>query len=114
MTNTTWTPDTCDCKIEYNPNGNWVNSKDNCRLHKRLNGQIHLDTVRAQNKRFNNAIQNPNILEEEEIRLTKEVNKLRIRVEDLTNFHEHLPKEHPLTFIQNLRRLLRLNPPIED
>jgi len=108
---TTWKPDTCDCKITYNNRINWVSTENKCRLHKSLNGQNLLDTVMAQNRRFNLAFSiNPTDNQLEIISISRQVNKLRIRTENLSNFDEHLPFEEPLTFFQNLRRLLRLNP----
>jgi len=118
---TIWSPDTCDCKIEYNFRGNWIKSIKKCRLHKLLNGQNHLDTVKAQNQRFNQSITlrvfpdgvTPDAITLENIKRIDEsrhVNKLRIRSENLNNFDEHLPHEQTLTFFQNLKRVLRLNP----
>lgn len=107
MTNTRWNPDTCDCIIIYNQRIIWVESVKNCRLHKNLKGQNHLDTVLAQNQRFNSAIQNPTEADFDETNLSKDVNKLRIRKENLDNFHEHLPEHHDLPFFENLKRILR-------
>jgi len=108
---TKWRPDTCDCEIEYNKNVNWISTIKKCRLHVRLNGQALLNAVTAQNRRFNLAFSiaptNPQL---EIIYVAKSVNRLRIRTENLDNFDEHLPFEQPLTFFQNLRRVLRLNP----
>jgi len=108
---TIYSPDTCDCKVEFNDNINWIKTHNVCRLHNGQRGQTLLDSVLAQNRRFNLAfgrsISNP---QRELIDAAKGVNRLRIRKEDLTNFDEHLPSEQPLSFFQNLRRLLRLNP----
>jgi len=109
---TIWTADTCDCRIEYNDQINWIKSYDNCRLHSSLRGQMHLDTVLAQNRRFNLAFPEPKTEEQDDlIRLSKRVNLLRIRIEPTKNnpnFDEELPQEQTLTFFQNLRRVLRL------
>jgi len=110
---TTWHSDTCDCKIEYNDNINWVKTHKKCRLHKRLEGQILLDNCLALNQRFNLALGNNPLsdIESEEMIISKEVNKKRIRTENLDNFHEHLPEHHELTFFENLKRIIgRLNP----
>jgi len=108
---TTWSPDTCDCIIEYNSRINWVNTVQKCRLHKSLDGQALLNEVMAQNRRFNSAIPNPTEIDFEEMSISKEVNKLRIRKENLQPFHEHLPEHHDIPFFENLKRILsRLNP----
>jgi len=108
---TIWVPSTCDCKLEYNDRVNWVKTWNKCRLHNSLDGQALLDTVMAQCRRFSYAFPNPQT--DEQINLisnARGVNKMRIRTENLDNFDEHLPFEQPLSFFQNLRRLLRLNP----
>jgi len=81
-------------------------------LHKRFDGQILLTTVQLQNRRFNGALGiNPTEIEQDEIQISREVNKRRIRSENLDNFHEHLPTHHDLSFFENLKRILRsLNP----
>jgi len=108
---TTWSCDTCDCVIIYNNRINWVSTTKKCRLHNALNGQALLDTVMAQNRRFNLSLGiTPTDIELDEISESRQVNKLRIRSENLSNFHEHLPTHHPRTFFQNLRNFLRLNP----
>ncbi len=105
---TVWNPDTCDCTIEYNNDIIWINTINKCRLHNSLNGQNLLNTVIAQNQRFNLAHGPiPTELEKEEIEIAKEVNKIRIRTQNLQNFHEHTPEHHNLTFFQNLIRILR-------
>jgi len=109
---TIWQPDTCDCKIEFNRNVNWIKSYNNCRLHSNLRGQTHLDIVIAQNQRFNLAL--GIIQTDEQIELTvlsKRVNLLRIKTEPTKNnpnFDEELPTEQTLTWFQNLRRVLRI------
>lgn len=107
-----WSPDTCNCKIEVNNNFNWISTVRTCRLHRTLRGQNLLDTVLAQNRRFNHAFGlDPTDEQFDIMKLSKRVNDLRIKTEpDLRNFDEHLPFEQPLTFFQNLRRVLRLNP----
>jgi len=111
-----WKPDTCDCIIEFNNRGNWIATKQNCKLHHSLRGQNLLNTVIGQNRRFNYAFGiGVEITENQSqiIGISRNVNKLRIRSEptiDNPNFDEHLPFEQPLSFFQNLRRLLRLNP----
>jgi len=109
---TIWIPTTCDCEIEFNKNINWIKSHVNCRLHNNLRGQNHLDTVLAQNRRFNLAFPLPNTPNQIEIiRIAMEINRLRIQAEpsrNNPNFDEHLPFEKPLTFFQNLRRVLRI------
>jgi len=104
---TVWHPDSCDCILEYNRQINWISTIKKCRLHKRFDGQALLDNVLAQNRRFNLAIPNPTEVDFDETNISKEVNKLRIRKENLDNFHEHLPTHHDLTFFENLKRLLR-------
>jgi len=106
---TVWRCASCDCIIEYNKNINWIKSIKKCRLHKRYNGQMHLDQVMAQCRRFSYSIPNPTETEIEEIELAVDVNKKRIRMENLDNFHEHLPTHHPRSFFDNLKRVLRLN-----
>jgi len=72
---------------------------------------MHLEQVMAQCRRFSNSIPNPTEIEKEEVTLAVFVNKKRIRMENLDNFHEHLPEHHDLTFYENLKRILgRLNP----
>jgi len=106
-----WYPDTCDCILEYNKNVNWTASIQYCRLHKSLRGQTHLDTVLAQNQRFNLAL-GSDILNEDELRiliLTKQINKKRIKIENLTNFVEDLPdrpEELSVGFWENIRNRL--------
>jgi len=102
---TIFTFDTCGCIIEYTVNGKWRGTVKKCRLHERLKKQTLLDTVIAQNRRFNLSMditrqENATIVE-----LSKRVNFLRIQVEDLTNFQEELPKERS---ISRLKRILRL------
>jgi len=106
---TIWTPDTCDCKIEYNKKIHHVKTHAKCKLHQPLNNQTLLDAVIAQNQRFNLAHGiNPTETEKEDLSISKQVNKLRIRKENLDNFHEHLPEHHTPTFLENLRRRLRI------
>jgi len=109
---TTWRSDTCDCIIEFNANLNWIKTLQKCRLHKSLDGQILLVSALAMNQRFNLSLgRTPTNAELEDIVISKEVNKARIRKENLDNFHEHLPEHHDLTFFENLKRLLgRLAP----
>jgi len=109
---TTWRPDSCDCIIEYNARINWIQTIQTCRLHRNLKGQLLLDTVLAQNQRFNLALgRDLNDLQRDEIGISKEVNKRRIRAENLDNFHEHLAEHHDRTFFENLKDTLRrLNP----
>jgi len=104
--------DTCGCKIEVNDNFNWAGTIHTCRLHMNLRGQNLLDTCIAQSRRFNLAFGNsPTENQFKIIYEAKIVNELRIRKDvDLSNFDEHLPFEEPLTFFQNLKRLLRLAP----
>jgi len=105
---TIWKPDTCDCIIEYNRNINWVKTLNKCRLHNNLNGQNLLNDVLAQNRRFNLAHGvTPTETEIEELSEVKQVNRLRIRSENLDNFHEHLPDHHPPSFFTNLKTILR-------
>jgi len=108
---TKWHCDTCDCILSYNTRGNWVETFQKCRLHQNLDGQNLLDQVLAQNRRFNLVHgPTPTDIENEEITVSKELNKLRIE-QDPSNFHEHLPTHHDLTFFENLKRILRsLNP----
>jgi len=112
LANMVWRPDTCDCILQINNNYRWVDTKKVCRLHQNLKGQFLVDTVLAQNQRFNLALgRDLNDVQGEEIEISKEVNKRRIRTENLDNFHEHLPEHHDLTFFENMKRILgRLNP----
>lgn len=109
---TIWSADTCDCRIEYNERINWIKSHNNCRLHSDLRNQTHLNTVLAQNRRFNLAFGiSPTEDQDELIELSKRVNVLRIRAEPTKNnpnFDEELPFEQSLSFFQNLRRVLRI------
>jgi len=109
---TIWRPDTCDCIIEYNDKINWIRSIQNCRLHSNLRNQSHLNAVIAQNQRFNLSLGDEQTEEQMTLtNLSKHVNKLRIRTEPTKNnpnFDEDLPHEKPLTFFQNLRRMLRI------
>ena len=104
---TRWIVDSCDCIIEFNKNVNWVKSVNNCRLHKNLKGQRHLDTVIAQNKRFNLSM--GDIPNEQEIRimsLSKEINKRKIRIKDFTEDIPDKPEEMVLSFWENIRSRL--------
>lgn len=105
---TIWSPDTCDCKIEYNSRINWVSTIQKCRLHKSLDGQNLLDSVLAQNRRFNLSHGSEPTKEEfEDISTSKHINKERIRRENLDNFHEHVPEHHDLTFFERQKEILR-------
>lgn len=83
-----------------------------CKLHKKLKGQNLLETILAQNRRFNLSLGTSLTEKQAEIiNIAKNVNRLRIRTENLTNFDEELPHEiteEPLTFFQNFRRILRI------
>ena len=109
---TIWSPDTCDCIIEFNKRINFIKSWNNCRLHSNLRQQDHLNTILAQNKRFNLAFGNITTDDQIElISLSKRVNVLRIRTEpqkNNPNFDEELPIEQPLSFFQNMRKVLRI------
>jgi len=102
----------CDCIISYNTQVNWVQTFKKCRLHKRFDGQLLLQTALDMSHRFERSLgTNTTEEEDQEILLSMEVNRRRIRTENLDNFHEHLPEHHPLSFFQNLKRILRsLNP----
>jgi len=105
--------DSCDCIIEYNRSFNWVKTIKKCRLHKKFEGQRLLNEAFNQNRRFNMALGQINLDESdiEEIIISKEVNKQRIRFENLDNYHEHLAEHHTRSFFDNLKRILtRLNP----
>jgi len=112
MTVTRWNPDTCDCIIEYNQNIMWTNTIQKCRLHRSLDGQNLLNSVIAQSQRFNLSHgRNPTEIEIDDIVISRQINKERIRKENLDNYHEHLPEHHDRTFFENLKRILRsLNP----
>ncbi len=104
---TTWICDSCDCIIEYNKNIKWIKSNNNCKLHKSLKGQNHLDTVIAQNRRFNLSM--GDIPNEQEIRimsLSKEINKRKIRIKDFTEDIPDKPEEMVLSFWENIRSRL--------
>jgi len=107
-----WSPDTCDCMIEHNIRLKWIKSIRNCRLHSNLRNQNHLDVVVSQNKRFNFSLGIVQTEKQQEItNLSKQVNKLKIRIErdkNNPNFDEDLPHEKPLTFFQNMRRFLKI------
>jgi len=106
---TIWSPDTCDCVLEYNKNIQWIRTINKCRLHNSLKNQNLLNAVLTQNRRFNLAHGiNPTQTEIDDLIVSKEVNKLRIRKENLDNFHEHIPEHHTPTFFENLRRRLRI------
>lgn len=100
--------DTCDCIIELNDNENWISSKNNCRLHKSLKGQNHVDSVLAQNRRFNYSMGQGALTEEEEkiLTLSKRVNKLKIRSGDFSEDIPDRPIEMSVGFWQNLRNRL--------
>jgi len=103
---TIWSPDTCDCKLEYDNNFRFIKYHNKCRLHNRFRNQVLLDRVTAQNQRFNLSYPNPNERQQQVISESKRVNRNRIRTEqDLNNFDEHLPHE---PFFSALRSLLRL------
>jgi len=106
---TIWSPDTCDCVVEYNKKINWISTIRKCRLHQSLDRQDLLNAVLTQNRRFNLAHGiNPTPTEIEDLILSKDINKQRIRKENLDNFHEHLPEHHTRSFFENLRRILRI------
>jgi len=109
-----WHPDTCDCIIEINHQWKWISTIQNCRLHSNQRAQGLLNNVMAQNRRFNYGFPDPQTDNQREIiQLSRTVNKLRIQNEPTKNnpnFDEHLPFEKPLSFFQNLRRVLRLRP----
>jgi len=107
-----WIPDTCDCVVIVNNNYQWIETIKKCRLHKSFNGQILVDTIKLQNRRFNMALGiNPDEIDLDEIALSKDVNIRRIRLENLDNYHEHLAEHHTRTFFENLKRIIgRLNP----
>jgi len=105
---TSWKPDTCDCILEFNGNIRWIRTIKKCRLHNKIDGQILLDTVSSQNRRFNSVFGKTLTDAEQELIIeSKEINKLRIRKESLVNYHEHLADHHDLSFLENLKRLLR-------
>jgi len=105
---TIWKPDSCDCVLEFNEKIKWIESHNNCRLHQSLKGQNHLDSVIAQNQRFNLSLGNQKLNEEEEriLFLSKNINKLKIRTGD---FSENIPDkiiEMKTTFWENIRSRL--------
>jgi len=104
-----WISDCCECHFKVTNTFQWIKSLHNCRLHKALKGQSHLDAVMAQNRRFNLSLgRDLNETQVLKIDEAKEVNVLRIKKEDLTDFDEHLPHEFPtITFFQNLKKILR-------
>jgi len=109
---TTWFSDTCDCQLEFNKDVMWSKTLRKCRLHKSIDGQNLLNTALAMNQRFNLSLGlNLTDLQKSEITISKQVNRKRIRSENLDNYHEHLPEHHDLTFFENLKRIIgRLNP----
>jgi hypothetical protein len=56
---TTWTPDTCECVIEYTDDGQFthVTSHRLCVKHAGLRGQVHLDGVLGHNQKRNKVIE---------------------------------------------------------
>ncbi len=52
---TIWSPDSCNCKIEYDSTVNWIKTHNRCNhpAHKNANGQAHLTVVIAHNQAFN-------------------------------------------------------------
>jgi len=99
-----WRPDTCDCKLSFNESENWIATFKKCRLHAKLKGQNLLDTVLAQNRRFNLAFGNITYTEKqtEIVDSAKGQNILRIRNEDIDNFQEDLPHQN---FIRRIFRI---------
>jgi len=99
---TIWTPDTCDCRIEYDDNFQHVKTHLKCRLHKPLKRQRLLDEVTAYNRSFNRAFgDNPNEDQQTLTALAKRVTKLKIRLGDFTG---ELPTEGTLTKLKNFLR----------
>jgi len=102
--------DTCDCIIEFSDRNSsqWVSTIKKCKLHNKKDNQLLYDTVLAQNRRFNSVFgRKPTSAELDLIIESKTVNRLRIRKESLVNYHEHLADHHDLSFLQNLKRILR-------
>ena len=81
---TIWKPDTCDCRLEYDDNVNFVKSYKKCKLHIVIpDGQGLLNAILAHNQGFNKRLNwvNGKVLdsEMEQNSLEKALEKQRIR-----------------------------------
>lgn len=96
---TIWFPDTCDCVIAVEPK----EYRERCRLHRKAKDvsvqQAHHDSFRLMHGR------NPSESQIVDIEIKAHAEKLRIRTADL---HEHTLGHHTPTFMENLRRVLRI------
>lgn len=104
---TIWSPDTCDCKIEYNKQIHHIRTYAKCRLHQPLNNQTLLDAVISYNQSFNLAFGRDELTEEEQkvITLSKALTKQMIRRGD---FSQKPPVISTPSRIERLRNLLRI------
>jgi len=103
---TIWSPDTCDCILEYDENLRWKKTLLKCNLHRPLKRNRLLDEVLQYNRSFNLAFGRGNLTDDQVklITLAKRVTKLKIRVNDFTG---ELPTQGTLTKLKNFLRLSR-------
>jgi len=104
---TIWTPDTCDCRIEYNKKFNHIKTYAKCKLHQPLSNQELVNAVIRYNQRFNLAFGRDELTEQQDkiLALAKRVTKLKIRQGD---FSEQPPVIASESMITRLRNFLRL------
>lgn len=100
---TIWTPDTCDCKIQYDDNILHITTLAKCRMHRHLRSQSLLDAIIAYNQSFNLAFGRGILTDEQQeiISLAKKVTKLKIRLGDFT---EQPPTQSTLSRLRNFLR----------
>ena len=53
MTDTSWSPDTCDCTVNQDPPWVWTGTIEKCKLHKHLDGQKLMDALKKHRLPFN-------------------------------------------------------------
>jgi len=105
---TTWTPDTCNCKIEFDDKIQWIKTLEKCRLHQPLEKQALLNAVIAYNQSFNLSLGiDPTEQQQRLITLSKAVTKIKIRQGDFSETPP-LPIPKP-TRLKRLVNFLRLN-----
>lgn len=82
MNNTFWTPNSCDCTIEYGEDGTYINSITRCKLpaHQNAIDAAHLVTVLTHHRPFQLIHgNNPTKAQREEIAKNCHDEKIRIR-----------------------------------